>query len=221
MPESAVDENTFEKWLQDIFGTSDPSEGSFHKSLLDDTELQNLYLDLLDTEKTHLKNRIRKHQDSSFTFSTTAETTETSENLIKAFIRVNNAKAELDKTAEGVKYTEKQGDGTDSYEITLTKEKHTISIPDKETGKLYTAVFQKTGNEYNMTIEITVVNGATKQGGNTDFQEMQKLVKAENHKVTLMVNGKPINLFNQEPTKKGTTKTLKANRLFLEKKIAK
>lgn len=207
------DTNKFKEWLEGIFSTinnDSNKEKSFGGSLLYDEGLKNLYLALSDPEKTHLATRIRKYKDSSFTLSITEATASAeatvSDNLIKAFIKVNNAKAELDQTAEGVEYTKKE-DNTDSYKITLTKEKHTINIPDKKTGELYTAVFTKNASDvsYTMTIEITGVNGATKQGGDTDFQTMQNLVQAEKHEVTLMVGDKSIDLFN-----KGTTKTIEA-----------
>ena len=212
MPEEGLDTNKFKTWLQDIFGTGESSKESFHISLLNDIELKNIFQSLSKQDEEHLKNletRIKKYKDSSFTLSTTeaTETTkviEASDNLIKAFIKVNNIKAELDqKELERTNNYQKPAteDKPDLYTIELAQDKHTINIPDKKTGELYTAVFTKDSASgiYKMTIEITGVNGKKiEKDQEAAFETMQNLVKAENHEVKLMVGTTEINLFDQQ-----------------------
>ena len=170
-----------------------------------------------EEEKDALKNRIKIYQDPTYIDPTcillTVDqvlTTEgpgqsnIDEKLRKALNQVHDIKAEVDEekhNTEGSFVTRtKKETGGNEYNITLQKNTHTISIPNKKTGELYIVSLTKGDNgTYEMTIQVASADGKTiKQGNTQDFNTMQELVKVENHTVNLIVNGKTINLFDQD-----------------------
>ena len=119
---------------------------------------------------------------------------------LSALIKVHNdfAKQIISTLNEGVQQNTTKGY---KYNIELTQDTHKITIIDKKTGNLYIATFTKKGdNYYEMNCSIDRVDASPSPEETEEkklFETMCKLVKEEEHKVNLIINGKEIDLFKE------------------------